>query len=238
MTALPPPQPSPARRGGRERRDAARGEGHAAVRFDRRRLRQVLLVLVVSVSLHVVPQWLAAWFDPALTMIALMVLDAVVFAAVARSTGGWRVALLLAFVFAFVYASRQQQFVAAPSVVLNLLLAAAFGFTLRDGAMPLISRIAVHSFGLEILTAPFAGYMRALTGVWALFFVAMAAASLVLALAAPFAWWSLFANVLSWPLVGVMFVGEWAFRRVFHPHLPAHTPLQIIASALAFPGAR
>jgi uncharacterized membrane protein len=73
------------------------------------------------------------------------------------------------------------------------------------------------------------------TAAWVVFFLALAAASAVLALAAPFAWWSLFVNVLSWPLIGLMFVAEYGYRRLRHPHLPAHTPLQTIASALAFP---
>jgi uncharacterized membrane protein len=63
----------------------------------------------------------------------------------------------------------------------------------------------------------------------------MAAAAALLALAAPFAWWSLFANVLSWPLIGAMFVADYLVRRFAFPHLPAHTPLQTIASVLSFP---
>ncbi len=38
---------------------------------------------------------------------------------------------------------------------------------------------------------------------------------------APFEWWSLFVNVLSWPLIGVMFAAEWLVRRVAFPEFAA-----------------
>ena len=62
----------------------------------------------------------------------------------------------------------------------------------------------------------------------------MAVLSLVLMLYAPFEWWSLFVNVLSWPLIGLMFALEWIVRRVVYTELPPHTPLHIVTSILAY----
>lgn len=213
-------------------RNAAASE---ALRFDRARAWQVAALLAVATSLHVIPQWLAPWIDPALSMIALMAIDALVFALVVRSIGSAKVAGILALIFVAVLYSRQRQLVALPSIALNLACAAVFALTLAPGRTPLIEAIAAHALGRDAIDADFARYLRGVTAAWVVFFLALAAASAVLALAAPFAWWSLFVNVLSWPLIGLMFVAEYAYRRLRHPHLPAHTPLQTIASALAFP---
>lgn len=207
----------------------------SALDFDRRRLWQVAVLLAVATSLHVIPQWLDAWIDPARSMIALMVIDAIAFAMVARSGGSLKAAGLLALIFVAVYYSRQQHLVALPSVALNLVAAAVFAVTLTRGRTPLIHAIAANAIGRDAIDARFARYLRRLTAAWAIFFLLLAIASALLALAAPFEWWSLFANVLSWPLIGLMFTAEYAYRRVVHPDLPAHTPLQTIASALAFP---
>jgi uncharacterized membrane protein len=207
----------------------------AGLEFTRERAWQVAAVLLVATSLHVVPQWLSSWIDPALSMIALMVIDAAVVAAVLRSSRSWRVAAALVLVFAVVILSRQQNLVALPSVLLNVLATAAFGLSLRRGRTPLIHVIAAYAMEPDPVEPDFARYLRRLTAAWALFFGAMAVACAVLALVAPFAWWSLFANVLSWPLIGAMFCLEYLVRRVLFPHLPDHTPLQTIASTLAFP---
>ena len=87
------------------------------------------------------------------------------------------------------------------------MMAGLFGATLRRHETPLIVRIAELDQGA--LTPEFARYLRALTQAWTIFFLAMAALSLILMLYAPFEWWSLFVNVLTWPLIGAMFAIEW-----------------------------
>jgi uncharacterized membrane protein len=206
-----------------------------ALRFDHRRLRQVLVIVAVAISLHVIPQWLAAYIDPALSMTALMLVDAVVFAAVMRTTGAWRAVGVFAVIFAVTYVLRRSQIVALPSVVMNLMLATVFGWTLRAGHTPLIARIAAHAMGISEVPPRFGRYLRGLTLAWCVFFVVVAAISALLAAFAPFAWWSLFANVLSWPLVLLFFCVEYIVRRVFFRDLPNHTPLQTLAAALAMP---
>ena len=188
--------------------------------------------IVLSTALHVVPQWLRDWVDPAWSMLVLMVVDAGVVALIVRSRTALVVGLVLAALLGATVLSHQQLLAALPSVALNLMLASVFGVTLRKGETPLIVRIAELDQGP--LAPPFARYLRGLTQAWAIFFAAMAVLSLLLMLYAPFEWWSLFVNVLTWPVIGVMFAAEWLVRRVGFRQLPAHTPLHIATKILAY----
>jgi len=207
-----------------------------ALILDRRRAWHVTTLLAVAVSLHVVPQMLREWIAPGLSMVALMLVDALVFATLVRSRNTLRLAGLIALMFAVVYISRRQNLVALPSIALNAVLALGFALTLRRGRTPMIHAIAEWALAPEPVTPEFARYLRRLTQAWMVFFILMALACAVLALAAPFWWWSFFSNVLSWPLIGAFFCGEYLVRRIGFPHLPPHTPLQTISSALAYPG--
>lgn len=209
----------------------------SALRFEWRHAWQIAAVLFVSLSLHWIPKALSPWLDPALSMAALMVFDALIVATLARSSRSWRTTALLGILLLLVYLSRRHEFVALPSIVLNLGVAAVFGITLLPGRTPLIVAMVTHALGNSAVDAEFARYLRRLNVAWCLFFVAMAITCAVLAFFAPFSWWSLFANVLSWPLIAAMFVLEYGVRRWFFPQLPAHTPLQTIVSALAYPAA-
>lgn len=192
-------------------------------------------VLAVSFALHFVPQALRHMINPAWSMLALMIVDTLLIAALARSGGPLRVAVVLGGVLLITVVLRQQAFAALPSIVFNLLLAAGFAMTLRVGQVPLLERIAAAKYPNE-MTPAFIAHLRALTRLWVGFFVAMAATSLVLSLTAPFVVWSFFVNVLTWPLTAAVFLLEWAYRRNFRPELPPHTPLQILASILAYRG--
>jgi len=188
--------------------------------------------IALAVALHVVPQLLRDWVDPAWSMLVLMLVDACVVALIIRSRTALLVGVALAALLAVAVWSHQQILAALPSVALNLMLASVFGATLRAGETPLIVGIAELDQGA--LAPKFARYLRALTQAWAIFFVAMAAVSLVLMLVAPFEWWSLFVNVLTWPLIGVMFIAEWGVRRFGFKELPPHTPLHIATKILAY----
>lgn len=204
--------------------------------MDRRRAWQIVILLTMAVSLHVIPQLLSQWFEPALSMVALMLIDATVFAILARSGATVRVMLAVGLMFVVVWWSRLHHLVALPSIGLNLMMAAVFGLTLRPGRTPLIEQIAAWSMAPEPMPADFARYLRGQTLAWTILFALMGLTSAVLAVAAPFAWWSLFVNVLSWPLIGGFFLLEYVIRRIWFRHLPDHTPLQTMASALAWPG--
>jgi uncharacterized membrane protein len=108
-------------------------------------------------------------------------------------------------------------------------LLALFGVTLLPGRTPLVTRLA------ERLDPGFhpgmAGYTRAVTLAWCLFFVGQLLASLLLLLFAPAAVWSLFVNVLDMVFVALMFLGEHGVRRLrFREH--HHVPLPALVRAV------
>lgn len=188
--------------------------------------------IVLSAALHVIPQLLRDWVNPAWSMLALMVIDAMVVASFVRSRTAMLIGLVLVALLGAAMLLHRQVLAALPSVALNLMLSSVFATTLRRGGTPLIVRIAELDQGA--LTPAFARYLRALTQAWAIFFAAIAALSLALMLYAPFEWWSLFVNVLTWPLIAVMFAAEWLVRRVAFKQLPPHTPLHIVSRILAY----
>ena len=98
---------------------------------------------------------------------------------------------------------------------MHLALAIGFGSTLRAGATPLISMLAasVH----ERVTPELLAYTRRLTGLWTAYFIAMIGISLLIYAAAPWAWWSLYCNVLTPLAVVLFFVVEHALRYRLHP---------------------
>lgn len=94
-------------------------------------------------------------------------------------------------------------------------LAIVFGRTLLPGEVPLATRVArsvLPSMPPEVVR-----YTRGVTIAWTLYFVAMTALSVALYLGAGPAAWSTFATLVSGPLVGLMFVLEFALRRFMVP---------------------
>ena len=190
-------------------------------------------VIGLSTALHVVPQMLRDFVNPAWSMLVLMAVDAIVVSLIVGSRSAAWASLMFAALLGALMVTHQNVLAALPSIALNVLLAAVFGATLRHGSTPLLVRIEEASAPHSLAPA-FVQYLRQLTAAWTLLFVAMAAASLLLILYAPYEWWSLFVNVLTWPLFGLMFIVEWLVRRVGFPHLPAHTPLAIVAMVFAY----
>ncbi|ANA33887.1 COG4648 family protein [Ralstonia mannitolilytica] len=94
----------------------------------------------------------------------------------------------------------------------NLMMAYLFGRTLQAGREPLCTQFARIVHGT--LTPRIAWYSRQVTWAWTLFFVATAATSTALFAIASTVTWSTFANYVSLPLVGVMFVVEYLCRRI------------------------
>lgn len=106
------------------------------------------------------------------------------------------------------------------------LLCAAFGKTLQRGGTPMISRFASIVHGS--LTPALARYTRAATWSWTFYFGATAGLSLLLFWLAPAAVWSTFSNLLGMPLLGLMFVGEYAARCYALPASERAGPLAAI----------
>jgi uncharacterized membrane protein len=98
------------------------------------------------------------------------------------------------------------------------LMAASFGRSLRGPRVALCTRLADKVHGP--LTPQEVRYTRRVTAAWTLFFLLITAATAGLFLWAPLRIWSLFANFCVLPLIGLMFVGEYAVRRRILPQVP------------------
>jgi uncharacterized membrane protein len=97
-----------------------------------------------------------------------------------------------------------------PSVIIYLLLLWWFGRTLSPGREALVTGLARYVHGT--LPPEIEAYTRRVTWAWCVFFAGMAFTSVALFALAPLEVWSLFANVLTTPLVALMFVGEYIYR--------------------------
>jgi uncharacterized membrane protein len=91
------------------------------------------------------------------------------------------------------------------------LMALSFGRSLIGNRVALCTQLADKVHGP--LTPPEVRYTRRVTAAWAVFFASIAAATLGFFYAAPLRTWSLFANFCVPPLIGLMFVAEYAVRR-------------------------
>lgn len=97
------------------------------------------------------------------------------------------------------------------------LLAAGFGRSLLAGRVALCTQFADRLHGP--LSAREVLYTRRVTAAWALFFAVVCVVTLSLFLWGPRSYWSFFANFCTLPLVGAMFVVEYAIRRRALPQL-------------------
>jgi uncharacterized membrane protein len=97
------------------------------------------------------------------------------------------------------------------------LLLIAFGRTLLANRQPLCTQFA------EIVHGPLlprhARYARQVTIAWTIFFAGMIVISTCLFFIQPVAIWSIFANFIFLPLVGLMFIVEYAVRKFLLPDL-------------------
>ncbi|HZN85899.1 MAG TPA: hypothetical protein VFB53_03845 [Burkholderiales bacterium] len=102
-------------------------------------------------------------------------------------------------------------------VIMFVALGAAFGVTLRPGQEALCTRLARAVQGP--LSAGAEAYSRGVTLAWALFCAVLVAVSTLLFFLGPLAAWSVFANLLTLPLVGAMFLVEALVRARLCPEL-------------------
>ncbi len=102
-------------------------------------------------------------------------------------------------------------------IVMFLALGAAFGVTLRRGQEALCTRFARIVEGM--LSPRGEAYSRRVTLAWAVFCAAIAMLSTLLFFFAPLPAWSVFANLLTLPLVGAMFIAESLVRARVCPEL-------------------
>ena len=100
-----------------------------------------------------------------------------------------------------------------PPVVLFALLAWWFGGSLRPGREALITRIALVMTDNQLPQAEY-NYTRRVTWIWAVFFVVMCIESILLAVFAPLMVWSTMTNFVNYILVALVFVLEFAIRKM------------------------
>ena len=106
----------------------------------------------------------------------------------------------------------------------NAIMALVFGRSLTAGRVPLCSRIAALIHGP--LDARLARYTRQVTQAWTVYFVCISCTSILLFACAPIGLWSVFANLLSIPLITLMFVSEYAVRLRMLPDIKHVSVLQ------------
>jgi len=100
----------------------------------------------------------------------------------------------------------------------NLVLLWYFARTLRAGNEALVTRLARRVHGS--LAPPLAAYTRRVTVAWCVFFAAQVAVSILLFAFAPLEVWSTYVNLLTVPLIALMFAGEYLYRRRRFPDHP------------------
>jgi uncharacterized membrane protein len=91
------------------------------------------------------------------------------------------------------------------------LMAASFGQSLLGDRVALCTQLADKIHGP--LTPQEVTYTRRVTAAWSLFFVVIVVITVGLFLFAPLRIWSVFANFCVVPLIGLMFVAEYAVRK-------------------------
>lgn len=99
----------------------------------------------------------------------------------------------------------------------QLVFCLLFARSLAPGREPLCSLIARLEHGS--LSPAILRYTRRITLAWMIFFGLMSATSTVLFFATPLAMWSAFVNFFTGPLICLMFVVEYAIRRMMFPDL-------------------
>lgn len=98
-----------------------------------------------------------------------------------------------------------------PHLTANLFMLWFFARTLKNGREPLITSFA-RQLARTPLSAELETYTRRVTLAWSLFFALQIAVSLGMYAFGPLEAWSMFINILSGPLVAVMFMSEYTYR--------------------------
>ncbi|PTB20513.1 hypothetical protein C9I57_11730 [Trinickia symbiotica] len=101
-------------------------------------------------------------------------------------------------------------------VLVNAGMLAVFGATLAGGGPSMIEKFA--RMRKPDLGARAVRYTRGVTQVWCGFFAANGATAAALAWYGSRAQWALYNGVIAYALIGLLIVGEIAWRRMFVPH--------------------
>ncbi|HEX5050131.1 MAG TPA: hypothetical protein VFZ65_00035 [Planctomycetota bacterium] len=96
-------------------------------------------------------------------------------------------------------------------VAINAIFLVVFVTSLRSGAMPMVERFA--RLQRSDLSSEQKVWCRLWTVIWSWFFVANGTTALVLAVAAPLAWWAAYNGLIAYMLMACLFACEWTVRR-------------------------
>jgi len=113
-----------------------------------------------------------------------------------------------------------------PPILIYVFVCWAFARTLLPGREPLVTRIARLVRDGE-LPQPLVEHTRRVTWLWAVVPALMAAISLALARFAEPATWSLFTNVVSYLVLGALFLLEYLYRLLRYPAIRHDSPWQV-----------
>ena len=102
-----------------------------------------------------------------------------------------------------------------PPVLLPLLFFAVFFYSLMPGREPLVTDIGEKARGP--LSAEMRDYTRKVTQLWAVMFLLVLLLGIGLPIWATDFVWSLFTNFINYFLIGVLFIGEYIFRKQRFP---------------------
>lgn len=165
----------------------------------------------------------------ALTLLPLLALACWVMTR-SRNKPLWFFLLLAAGVATFLLEREERWGLAAaygiPHAAIYLFLLWFFGHTLLRGKEPLVTRLARRVHGT--LPPELEAYTRRVTFAWCVFFAAQIIISALLFEFASLNTWSLFISLLNFPLLVLMFVGEYVYRVTFHRNFPHASILEAI----------
>jgi uncharacterized membrane protein len=206
--------------------------------------------LLLSVAYPLIAHAASLLRDPRLAALALLdiVLILLVVPLARRRSWAWAVVVLAA---AALWAVQRSAVLPVllllPPVLFPWLVAWFFARTLREGRVPLISRIVA---GMEAcapadLAPELKRYTRGLTGIWAIVLGVIGLLNLGLGLVAvpdgllaqlghappvtvPQATWSLFANLVDYGLAGLLMIIEYLVRMRMFPDRPYRTLPQFV----------
>jgi uncharacterized membrane protein len=163
-------------------------------------LATLLYPLVVYLGLgRVEPRWMALFLLVMVLARAIVSRDAVWLGAAAGAS-------LLAIVS---FLGNQSLPLKLYPVLVSVVMLAVFGLSLRHppSAIERIARIHEPDLPPEAVA-----YTRKVTGVWCVFFIVNGCVSLMTALWGSDRVWALYNGVISYALMGILFVGEWLLR--------------------------
>lgn len=153
------------------------------------------------------PRWLG------LLLAAMLVLrhhDKLLMAARQTGAGERMVIIILLALAALVAASNSELLLKMYPALMNLAMLALFGLSLRNPPS-MIERFA--RLARPALPDSAIPYTRKVTQLWCIFFVANGGIALFTALYASREIWALYNGLIAYLLMGLMFAGEWTYRR-------------------------